>query len=109
VFLISRIIENYAQTGDNAKSTAEGLRHTGGLITSAAFILIVVVGTFMFTDIEIMKSLGMGLSLAVFLDATIIRIILVPALMKLLGKANWWAPKWIGPIVPGTNKRLDSK
>jgi RND superfamily putative drug exporter len=101
VFLISRIIEDYERTGDNALSTAEGLRHTGGLITSAAFILIVVVGTFMFTDIEVMKSLGMGLALAVLLDATVVRIVLVPALMKLLGKANWWAPKWLGPIQPG--------
>jgi RND superfamily putative drug exporter len=107
VFLISRIIENYEQTGDNSLSTAEGLRHTGGLITSAAFILIVVVGTFMFTDIEIMKSLGMGLSLAVLLDATVIRIGLVPALMKLLGPANWWAPKWLGPIQPRFVKNED--
>jgi RND superfamily putative drug exporter len=107
VFLISRIIEDYERSGDNAWSTAEGLRYTGGLITSAAFILIVVVGTFMFTDIEIMKSLGMGLSLAVLLDATVVRVVLVPALMKLLGKANWWAPKWLGPIQPGTQKPED--
>lgn len=104
VFLISRIIEDYERSGDNAWSTAEGLRYTGGLITSAAFILIVVVGTFMFTDIEIMKSLGMGLSLAVLLDATVVRVVLVPALMKLFGRANWWAPKWLGPIQPGTQK-----
>jgi RND superfamily putative drug exporter len=61
----------------------------------------------MFTDIEIMKSLGMGLSLAVLLDATVVRVVLVPALMKLLGKANWWAPKWLGPIQPGTQKPED--
>lgn len=92
VFLISRIMEEYEATGDNEHSTAEGLIKTGSLITSAALILIVVVGTFIFTDIEIMKALGLGLALAVLLDATVIRIILVPALMKLMGRANWWWP-----------------
>lgn len=68
---------------------------TGSLITSAAFILVVVVGSFIFTDIEIMKALGLGLGLAVLIDATIVRVMLVPALMKLLGDANWWAPRWL--------------
>ncbi|MEC0231115.1 MMPL family transporter [Paenibacillus alba] len=95
VFLISRIMEEYEQSGDNDKSTAEGLKKTGSLITSAAFILVVVVGSFIFTDIEIMKALGLGLGLAVLIDATIVRVMLVPALMKLLGDANWWAPKWL--------------
>ena len=93
VFLISRIMEEYEASGDNDKSTAEGLKKTGSLITSAAFILVVVVGSFIFTDIEIMKALGLGLGLAVLIDATIVRVMLVPALMKLLGDANWWAPK----------------
>jgi RND superfamily putative drug exporter len=97
VFLISRVMEEYEQTGDNERSTAQGLMKTGSLITSAAFILVVVVGTFIFTDIEIIKALGLGLSTAVLIDATLVRIILVPALMKLLGKANWWAPAWIKP------------
>ncbi|MEW9698281.1 MMPL family transporter [Paenibacillus sp. SI8] len=95
VFLISRIMEEYEASGDNDRSTAEGLKKTGSLITSAAFILVVVVGSFIFTDIEIMKALGLGLGLAVLIDATIIRIMLVPALMKLLGPANWWAPRWL--------------
>ncbi|MEC0271014.1 MMPL family transporter, partial [Paenibacillus anseongense] len=95
VFLISRIMEEYEASGDNDKSTAEGLKKTGSLITSAAFILVVVVGSFIFTDIEIMKALGLGLGLAVLIDATIVRVMLVPALMKLLGNANWWAPKWL--------------
>jgi RND superfamily putative drug exporter len=95
VFLISRIMEEYEATGDNELSTAEGLKKTGSLITSAALILVVVVGSFIFTDIEIMKGLGLGLGLAVLIDATIVRVMLVPALMKLLGKANWWAPKWL--------------
>src|SRR5690606_16310695 len=84
VFLISRIMEEYEASGNNEYSTAEGLKKTGSLITSAAFILIVVVGTFIFTDIQMMKALGLGLSFAVLLDATVIRIFLVPALMKLL-------------------------
>ncbi|MCR8643681.1 MMPL family transporter [Paenibacillus sp. N1-5-1-14] len=95
VFLISRIQEEYENTGDNDRSTAEGLKKTGSLITSAAFILIAVVGSFIFTDIEIMKAVGIGLGLAVLIDATIIRVLLVPALMKLMGTANWWAPKWL--------------
>jgi RND superfamily putative drug exporter len=95
VFLISRIMEEYEASGDNDKSTAEGLKKTGSLITSAAFILVVVVGSFIFTDIEIMKALGLGLGLAVLIDATIVRVMLVPALMKLLGDANWWAPNWL--------------
>ncbi|TJY38258.1 MMPL family transporter [Cohnella pontilimi] len=94
VFLLSRIKEEYEKTGDNERSTATGLMKTGGLITSAAFILIVVVGSFIFTDIEITKALGVGLFSAIFIDATFIRVIFVPALMKLLGRANWWAPAW---------------
>ncbi|MGG1519665.1 MMPL family transporter [Paenibacillus oryzisoli] len=95
VFLISRIMEEYEESGDNDRSTAQGLKKTGSLITSAAFILVVVVGSFIFTDIEIMKALGLGLGLAVLIDASIVRVMLVPALMKLLGDANWWAPKWL--------------
>ncbi|HWO75278.1 MAG TPA: MMPL family transporter [Bacillus sp. (in: firmicutes)] len=95
VFLISRIMEEYEKTGDNDKSTAEGLQKTGGLISSAALILMAVVGSFIFTNIEITKALGVGLFCAVFIDATIIRIIVVPALMKMLGHANWWAPRWL--------------
>ncbi|MEH7415717.1 MMPL family transporter [Neobacillus drentensis] len=95
VFLISRIKEEYDRSGDNEKSTATGLQKTGRLISSAALILLVVVGSFIFTNIEITKALGVGLFCAIFIDATLIRIIVVPALMKLLGPANWWAPKWI--------------
>jgi RND superfamily putative drug exporter len=94
VFLISRIMEEYERTRDNDWSTAFGLKQTGGLITSAAFILIVVVGSFIFTDIEITKAIGVGLFSAIFIDATFIRVIVVPALMKLLGRANWWRPSW---------------
>lgn len=100
VFLISRIKEEYEKTKDNERSTAEGLEKTGGLITSAAFILMAVVGSFIFTNIEITKGLGIGLFSAVFIDATFIRVILVPALMKLLGPVNWWIPTFRTSRVP---------
>ena len=103
VILLSRIMESYEATGDNELSTAEGLENTGGLITSAALILAAVVGAFIFTDNEVMKAIGLGLTAAVLLDATVIRILLVPAFMKLLGKANWWSPKWMFP------QRLDAE
>jgi putative drug exporter of the RND superfamily len=95
VFLISRIKEEYDLTGDNDQSTAVGLQKTGSLISSAALILMVVVGSFIFTNIEITKALGVGLFCAIFIDATLIRIIVVSALMKLLGPANWWVPRWL--------------
>lgn len=93
VFLLSRIAEEYDRTKDNEHSTAQGLMKTGSIITSAAFILIVVVGAFIFTDNEMMKAIGLGLAVSVFLDATLIRVLLVPAFMKLMGRANWWAPR----------------
>ncbi|MFC7681020.1 MMPL family transporter [Paenibacillus sp. GCM10028914] len=95
VILLSRIMESYESTGDNELSTAEGLEKTGGMITSAALILAFVVGAFIFTDNEVMKAIGLGLTAAVLLDATVIRILLVPSFMKLLGKVNWWSPKWM--------------
>lgn len=95
VILLSRIMESYEATGNNELSTAEGLEKTGGLITSAALILSVVVGAFIFTDNEVMKAIGLGLTAAVLLDATVIRILLVPAFMKLLGNVNWWSPQWM--------------
>lgn len=97
VMMLSRIMENYVRTGDNEFSTAEGLESTGGLITSAALILAVVVGAFVFTDNEVMKAIGLGLTAAILLDATVIRVLLVPAFMKIMGKANWWSPRWMFP------------
>ncbi|WP_054957023.1 MMPL family transporter [Paenibacillus dakarensis] len=95
VILLSRIMESYEASRDNELSTADGLEKTGGLITSAALILAVVVGAFIFTDNEVMKAIGLGLTAAVLLDATVIRIFLVPAFMKMLGEVNWWSPKWM--------------
>ncbi|MBE5105643.1 MMPL family transporter [Bacillus thuringiensis] len=92
VFLISRIHELYEETGDNNQATLEGLVSTSRIITSAALIMIVVTGAFAFTDILPVKQMGIGVALAIFLDATIIRLMLVPSLMKLFGDWNWWLP-----------------
>ena len=92
VFLISRIREIYIETDDNDKATLEGLTTTSRIITSAAAIMIAVTGAFAFTDIVPVKQVGVGVALAIFIDATLIRMVLVPSLMKLLGKWNWWFP-----------------
>ena len=93
VFLISRIHEIYKETKDNNYSVLEGLTSTSKIITSAAAIMVVVTGAFAFTDIIPVKQIGFGIALSIFIDATIIRMILVPSLMKLLGDLNWWFPK----------------
>jgi trehalose monomycolate/heme transporter len=93
VFLLSRIRERYDQTGDNTASVASGLQRTGGLITSLALLLIIVVGAFSASGITFIKLMGVGMIVALLVDATIIRVLLVPATMRLLGRANWWAPR----------------
>jgi uncharacterized membrane protein YdfJ with MMPL/SSD domain len=93
VFLLSRIREEYQRTGDNRQSVVNGLGQTGGLITSAALIMVVLFGSFGFTQLTATREFGLGLAFAVALDATLIRVVLVPTLMGLLGKANWWFPK----------------
>lgn len=93
VFLVSRIEEYYRETGDNDYATEMGLAKTSKIITSAAVIMIVVTGAFAFTGVSPIKQLGVGIALAIFIDATIIRMLLVPSLMKLFGDWNWW---WFG-------------
>ncbi|WP_231479953.1 MMPL family transporter [Rossellomorea vietnamensis] len=92
VFLISRIHEIYQETGDNTRSTIEGLTSTSKIITSAALIMIVITGAFAFTGVMPVKQIGVGIAIAIFIDATIVRMVLVPSLMKLLGDWNWWMP-----------------
>ena len=92
VFLLSRIQEAFWQTGDNKRSVALGLQRSGGIITSAAIIVIVVSACFASADIILVKALGLGIALAVALDATMVRGLLVPATMRLLGNVNWWLP-----------------
>ena len=93
VFLLSRIRERYDETGDNSGAIAAGLQRTGGLITSLALLLIIVVGLFSASGISFIKLLGVGMIVALLVDATVVRILLVPATMRLLGRANWWAPR----------------
>jgi RND superfamily putative drug exporter len=92
VFLLSRIREHYDATGDNTAAIAFGLQRTGGVITSAALLLIVVVGAFSLSGVTLTKMMGIGMVVALIVDATLVRLILVPATMRLLGNANWWAP-----------------
>lgn len=92
VFLISRMQEEYAKSFDNDKATVEGLATTSKVITSAALIMIVLTGAFAFTDVMPVKQIGVGIAIAVAIDATIIRLLLVPSLMKMFGKWNWWLP-----------------
>jgi putative drug exporter of the RND superfamily len=101
IFLLSRIREEYVRTGDNAIAVANGLAATARVITAAAAIMITVFLSFVFAfDERAIKLFGMGLAVAIFVDATIVRMVLVPATMELLGDANWWFPKWLARIVP---------
>jgi uncharacterized membrane protein YdfJ with MMPL/SSD domain len=95
VFLLSRIREEWDRTGDNTTAVANGLQHSGRIITSAALLLAVVIGAFATSGILLMKMIGIGMLVAVLIDATVVRALLVPATMRLLGTANWWAP---GPL-----------
>jgi putative drug exporter of the RND superfamily len=95
VFLLSRVRERYSQTGDNTEAVSFGLRNTGKLITGAALIMVAVFGGFAVGDMVMLEQMGFGLAVAVFLDSTLIRCVLVPATMKLLGRANWYLPRWL--------------
>ncbi len=92
VFLLSRIREEWLLTHDNRRAVARGLEKTGGVITNAALLFVIVAGAFTFTSIVVTKEMGLGMALAVLVDATIIRTLLVPATMRLLGRWNWWMP-----------------
>lgn len=100
VFLLSRIKEYYEKTGNNVKSVITGIDRSGKIISSAAIIVIIICFSFISADILLVKAFGLGIAIAVFVDAFIIRIILVPALMTLLNKFNWYAPKWLINILP---------
>jgi putative drug exporter of the RND superfamily len=103
VFLLSRIKEEYDKTGDAANSVADGLAATARVITAAAAIMVVVFGSFVLEDQRVIKMFGLGLASAVFLDATLVRMLLVPATMELLGERNWWLPKWLDRLLPTLN------
>ena len=101
VFLLTRMREIYDRTGDNTAAVAGGLERSGRIITSAALIVVVVAGSFVFAEIVLIKALGVGVAIAVALDATIVRALLVPATMRLFGKWNWWAPRWMERLLSG--------
>jgi RND superfamily putative drug exporter len=103
VFLLSRIREEYDRTGDPKLSVADGLAATARVISAAAAIMVVVFGGFVFGDNRAIKLFGTGLAIAVLLDATLIRMLLVPATMELLGAKNWWMPRWLERILPRIN------
>ncbi|HSJ92342.1 MAG TPA: MMPL family transporter [Ilumatobacter sp.] len=103
VFLLSRVKEEYDRTGDAKNSVADGLAATARVITAAAAIMVVVFGAFLLEDDRIIKLFGTGLALAVLLDATLVRMLLVPATMELLGTKNWWIPKWLDRFLPTLN------
>ena len=103
VFILSRIKEEFEHTGDPVNSVADGLAATARVITSAAAIMVVVFGSFIFEDDRIIKLFGLGLASAVFIDATIVRMLLVPSTMQLLGARNWWLPPWLDKILPNLN------
>jgi uncharacterized membrane protein YdfJ with MMPL/SSD domain len=92
VFLLSRVREQWDRTGDNTTAVATGLQRTGGIITSAALLLVIVIGAFSTSGITFIKMIGVGMVIMLLLDATVVRALLVPATMRLLGRSNWWAP-----------------
>jgi uncharacterized membrane protein YdfJ with MMPL/SSD domain len=102
VFLISRIREEYDGTGDNAASVARGLSSTARVITAAAAIMVAVFFSIAIAPAVSTKQIGIGLAVAILVDATVVRLVLVPAVMELLGRANWWLPAWLARVLPKT-------
>jgi len=107
VFLLSRIRESYDVTGDNSASVSAGVASTARVISAAAAIMIVVFLSSVLGGNVSVKQIGLGLAVAILIDATIVRLVLVPAVMEMLGKANWWLPGWLGAILPKTSLHGD--
>ena len=92
--------QEWLRTGDSHTSVADGLAHTARVITAAAAIMVFVFGSFLLEESRVVKLMGAGLAVAVLLDATIVRMVLVPATMELLGDRNWWLPRWLDRLLP---------
>ena len=107
VFLLARIREEYLRTGDNAEAVGWGLEHTARIITSAAAVMVTVFGAFAFASLVPIKAMGFGLAVAVLLDATVIRVALVPSSMRLMGRWNWWIPRWLDRVLPRVSLESD--
>jgi RND superfamily putative drug exporter len=100
VFLLTRIKEFYDRTKDNTLSVAMGLERSARIITSAALIIVIVSSAFVTAEIVLVKAFGLGVALAIAVDATAVRLLLVPTSMRLLGEWNWYLPKWLDRILP---------
>ena len=108
VFLLSRIREEWRISADNSAAVADGLAKTARVITAAAAIMIFVFGSFVFGyPLHVLKVFGLGLASAILIDATLVRMVLVPSVMELLGDANWWMPRWLDRIVPNLGVEVD--
>jgi RND superfamily putative drug exporter len=111
VFLLSRMKEVWDRTGDNREAVARGLERSGRIVTSAALIVVVVAGSFGFADIVLIKAIGLGVAISVALDATVVRALLVPATMRLLGDWNWWLParleRWMSNRLPASEAETE--
>jgi len=103
VFLISRVREEYLRTGNNAEAVSHGLAATARVITAAAAIMVAVFLTFVLGNDRVIKEFGIGLATAIFVDATIVRLVLVPSTMELLGDRNWWLPSWLDRVIPNVS------
>jgi RND superfamily putative drug exporter len=113
VFLLSRMKEEFQKTGNNALAVADGVAATARVITAAALIMVCVFAAFVLGDDRSLKLFGLGMAVAVFIDATVVRMLLVPATMELLGARNWWIPKWLDRVLPqidveGTHAQVGS-
>ena len=103
VFLLSRVREEWRRTGDSRTSVADGLAATAKVITAAAAIMVFVFGSFILEQDRVVKLMGVGLATAILLDATVVRMLLVPATMELLGDKNWWLPRWLDRVLPNVS------
>jgi RND superfamily putative drug exporter len=100
VFLVSRMHEEWVHTRENRRAVRVGQAETGGIITAAAVIMIVVFAGFLIADARVVKMVGFGLAVAIFVDAFVLRTVLVPAVMHRVGNANWWYPRWLERLTP---------
>jgi putative drug exporter of the RND superfamily len=100
VFLLSRVREEYLRTGETHSAVANGLAKTARVITAAAAIMVVVFLAFVFSTEVFLKLMGLGMATAILVDATVVRMVLVPAVMQLMGRANWWIPRWLDRVLP---------
>jgi RND superfamily putative drug exporter len=109
VFLLSAVKEHWDATGDNREAVVEGLSSTARVITGAAAIMVAVFGGFLTADLHAVRMIGFGLAFAVLVDATVVRMLLVPASMELLGNRNWWLPRFIGARLPQVQLEMSTR